>query len=113
MSDHAIIAARIADSRERLALKLAELQRRVARARKMFSPGTYLDSPWVRLGVGVVVGYLLGRRRDASSVDEAPARSSRDGIVLAMLRSSFTTFASAVIRHAVSGAQRRDATDQS
>jgi hypothetical protein len=110
MPDLTTTADRIVDSRERLALKLVELQRRVTRARTLLSPRTYLDSPWIRVGVGIVVGYLLGRVGTRTSADDRDG--AHDGIVLAAFRTSMMTLASAVIRRAIIEAHRPDTIDR-
>ena len=61
MTDHAIIQARIAGSRERLANTLTELHRRIVYARTILSPRTYLGDPWLKLGAAVAAAYALGR----------------------------------------------------
>jgi hypothetical protein len=99
------IDRRIEEARARLATHLGELQDRVTRAREMISPGTYLRSPWLKLGIGVALGYAVGRRRrprlltHGGDPPRAPAPSS--GIVGAAIRTAVTALVGAAIERAV------------
>ncbi|MEO8846332.1 MAG: hypothetical protein ABI591_26940 [Kofleriaceae bacterium] len=46
--------------------KLAELKRRAVHVKEVLTPATYLESPWVRVGIAAAVGFALGAgaRRD-------------------------------------------------
>lgn len=46
--------------------KLAELKRRAVHAKEVLTPATYLQNPWVRVGIAAAVGFALGSgsRRD-------------------------------------------------
>jgi hypothetical protein len=59
---------RVATSERGLVDKLRELQRRARVAKTMLTPSTYLDNPWVRLGLAATVGYLVGRGRSEAQV---------------------------------------------
>lgn len=64
----AAIDARIADARGRLAARLSELDNRVEHVKENFDPRTWVDSPWLRLGIAVAIGYALGRSRMAAPI---------------------------------------------
>lgn len=59
----AAIDARIADARGNLTARLTELERRVDHVKENLDPRTWVDSPWLRLGITVAIGYALGRSR--------------------------------------------------
>jgi hypothetical protein len=46
--------------------KLAELKRRAVHAKEVLTPATYLQNPWVRIGIAAAVGFAIGAgaRRD-------------------------------------------------
>jgi tetrahydromethanopterin S-methyltransferase subunit B len=52
---------RIEHAKRGLEEKLSELQRRVDHTREVLSPSRYLQSGWVRLGLGIAGGYVAGR----------------------------------------------------
>jgi hypothetical protein len=111
MAEHRVIDARIAEVRSRLAANLGELHDRVNRARRLMSPRTYLDNPWVRLGLGVAAGYLVGRRRKPKLLtagDGQVVAGTAETLVHAALRSTVMTLAAAVIERAIRHAARPD-----
>jgi hypothetical protein len=57
------IDARIAEARGNLTARLGELERRVDNVKESFDPRTWVDSPWLRLGITVAIGYGIGRSR--------------------------------------------------
>lgn len=59
----AAIDQRIATARGRLAARLSELDHRVDAVKESFDPRTWIDSPWLRLGLAMAIGYGLGRSR--------------------------------------------------
>jgi hypothetical protein len=111
MAQHPGIDARIAEVRSRLAANLGELHDRVNRARRLMSPRTYLDNPWIRLGLGVAAGYLVGRRRKPKLLtagDGEVVAAAAETLVHAALRSTVMTLAAAVIERAIGQATRSD-----
>jgi hypothetical protein len=59
---------RLVIARRGLSEKVAELQRRVDRARAALSPARHLRNPWLRLGAAVVVGYAAGNASRSSAL---------------------------------------------
>ena len=93
---------RISRARARLAANLGELQQRVTRARKLVSPQTYLASPWFRVGLGVAVGYLVGRRRPRRLLASGDATAPiAHGLIRAALRATVMSAAGALIERAI------------
>ena len=83
--------ARIEELRSSIGDKLAEIQRRAAHAKDLLTPSTYWNNPWVRLGIGVVIGYAFGsRRRDGDG-------SSHEGLIHSVVRSGLGTAASVLV----------------
>jgi hypothetical protein len=111
MAEHPAIDARIAEVRSRLAANLGELHDRVNRARRLMSPRTYLDNPWVRLGLGVAAGYLVGSRRKPKLLTAGDGHvvvGAAESLVHAALRSTVMTIAAAVIQRAIGNATSDD-----
>jgi ElaB/YqjD/DUF883 family membrane-anchored ribosome-binding protein len=52
----------LAELRDSVTAKLGELHRRATQARIALSPSNYLRQPWLRIGLGVAIGYAIGRR---------------------------------------------------
>lgn len=50
--------------------KLDELHRRAAHAKQLLSPAHHWHNPWVRLGIGVAIGFALGSRRRSAGMPE-------------------------------------------
>jgi hypothetical protein len=48
------------DLRRDLTDKLGELHRRATHAKHALSPSTYWQSPWLRVGLGLVGGLVIG-----------------------------------------------------
>lgn len=95
-------SARIARARARLAANLGELQQRLTHARKLVSPRTYLANPWLKVGLGVAVGYLVGRRRPRKRLASPdPDPPIKPDLVHAALRATATYVASALLKRAV------------
>lgn len=104
--------ARIIRARARLAANLGELQQRVTRVRNLVSPRAYLASPWLRLGLGVAAGYLIGRRhgrlRLPGAAPPSPAEPARPiasvarGLLHSAVRSVLISAAGALIERAAS-----------
>lgn len=93
---------RIALARSGIADKLGELQQRGARVRAALSPLTYLANPWLRIGIGIGVGYLLGSRRRSTARPQvlevgAPSMSLSQMVV----RSTVLIVAEAAVRRVV------------
>lgn len=65
--------------------KLAELKRRAVHAKEVLTPATYLQSPWVRVGIAAAVGFALGAssRRDGEDLLHSVLRAglSAAGVV--------------------------------
>jgi len=101
-SNHARIDARIAELRARLAANVGELQHRVTRVRTLMSPRTYLGNPWVRFGLGMAVGYLVGRRRKPALLTDGHASAgAAESLIHAALRSTVMTLAASLIQRAL------------
>ncbi|MDB4963554.1 MAG: hypothetical protein JWP01_3553 [Myxococcales bacterium] len=82
---------KIEELRSRIGDKLAEIQRRAAHAKELVTPSTYWNNPWVRLGLGVVIGYAFGsRRRDGDG-------SSHEGLVHSVVRSGLGAAVSVLV----------------
>jgi hypothetical protein len=76
VADGSPIDERIAAARARLAGNLGALQDRLTRVRKLVSPATYLDNAWVNVGLGIAIGYVVGRRpRRPKLLASGPPRS--------------------------------------
>lgn len=106
-SDKPTFDERISAARTRLAANIGALRDRAVRIRKLVSPGTYLDNAWVRVGLGIAVGYALGRRRRPKQLaspgpaQRAKPRSIADDLVIAAVRAAVTSVAGAVVRRAI------------
>jgi hypothetical protein len=87
--------------RDRLGARLTELQRRVTHARTIMSPRTYFDNPWVRAGLGVAVGYLLGSPGRSAADAAQRGRDQPEGLLRAMVRTGLMTLAGSMIRRAM------------
>jgi len=99
------IDRRIAVVRSRLAVDLGELRRRVGRVSDLLSPATYLRNPWVQLGVGLAVGYAVGRSRPRlAGTTQAPR--PRESLVYVAARAAVTGLVSALIKRATERAIR-------
>lgn len=98
MSDTIDRGARIALARRGLADKLGELQRRGARLRAALSPSSYLPSPWLRIGISIGVGYLIGRNRGAPSSKRVERGAARSSIFQTLLRSTVLAVAELAVR---------------
>ena len=73
-----------------LADKLGELHRRASHAKLALSPATYWHNPWVRLGIGVAIGFAVGHRRRAST-------RTHEGLLHAIVRAGLSAAASALV----------------
>jgi hypothetical protein len=92
-------ALRIATTRDHLSAKLGELRRREAHVREVLSPVRYLASPWLRVGIAMIVGYRLGRPDPVRpAVAVAPPRET---VIQAIVRASVVAIAQAVVRRAM------------
>jgi hypothetical protein len=81
---------KIEQLRSSLGDKIAEIQRRASHAKEMLTPAHYWRNPWVRLGLGVIIGYAFGsRRRDGDA--------SHEGLIHAVVRSGLGTAASVLV----------------
>ena len=114
MADRSPIDERIAAARARLAANLGALNERFSRVRKLVSPATYLDNAWVNLGLGIAIGYAIGRRprrrkRLSSGPPPAiaPSRSVGDELVKAVVRAAVSGIAGALIRRALARETKR------
>ena len=111
MADESPIDERIAAARARLAANLGALNDRFARVRKLVTPATYLDNAWVNLGVGLAMGYVVGRprrKRLASGPPAAaPSRSIADEVVRSVVRAAVTGIVGALIRRALARETKR------
>lgn len=92
---------RIALARRGLSSKLGELQHRAARVRATLSPLSYLASPWVRVGIGLGVGYLLGRRRSSPPQQVIEVGSPSISLAQMVVRSTVLIVAEAAVRRVV------------
>jgi hypothetical protein len=82
----------IEDLRTHLSEKLEELHRRASTASQALAPATYWRDPWVRFGLGVVLGLALaGRRRG----------SGPESLVHAVVRAGLTATTSALVTRAL------------
>lgn len=73
--------------------KLDELHRRAAHAKELLSPAHYWHNPWVRLGIGVAIGFTLGSRRRSAGMPE--------GLLHAMVRAGLYAAIRATIQRAL------------
>jgi hypothetical protein len=102
---------KIADVRRDLTEKLEELQRRGTRARAALSPSTYLRNPWLRIGLGFVVGYAIGHRTSSEGAgSEHATRLAGSSLVRGVVRASLLAAFEALLREAVTAAPRPLAT---
>lgn len=90
---------RIASARSRLASHIGELQERMTRAREMVSPTSYLKSPWLTVGGGIVLGLLVGRRRAPLQLTDGTAPAS-SGILRAAAIATATSLVRVMIERA-------------
>jgi hypothetical protein len=102
MAPSATTELQLYEARARLGARLSELQRRATHAQALASPKHVLASPWVRIGLGVAAGYLLGRLRTPPA---APRPGAPEGILKAVVRTSLLTLASSAIRAAFAATQ--------
>ena len=58
---------KIEELRTSLTEKLGELHRRATSAKETLSPWHHWKNPWVRIGIGAVIGFAVGRRRPAEA----------------------------------------------
>jgi hypothetical protein len=70
--------------------KLGELHRRAAHAKRVLSPSTYWNNPWIRLGIGAAIGFAIADRRPA-------AARTHEGLVHAVVRAGLCAAASALV----------------
>lgn len=109
------IDRRIDEARARLAADLHELQDRVTQLRELVSPAHYLKSPWIKVGAGVALGYLVGRRspRRLLPSGDAPAPKTKPttGILGAALRAAVTAVVGRAIERAFARATEPDPPD--
>jgi|SRR4051794_6843306 hypothetical protein len=88
MADLATVQ-RIEQLRSSLGDKLAELQRRANHAKERLTPSYYWRNPWVRFGVGAVIGLALaGRRR---------GQPGSEGLLHSMIRAGLSAAVTGVI----------------
>ena len=57
---HAPQARTVDEVRDALNEKLGELHRRAVHAKQVVTPATYVANPWLRIGVGLVAGAVVG-----------------------------------------------------
>ena len=84
----------IDELRGNLTEKLGELHRRATRARVVLSPSTYWDNLWVRVGIGVAIGYAM-RRRPGTAVP------NHESLVHAIVRAGLSAAASGLVIRAL------------
>ena len=60
ISIHPPQARSVDELRDSLTEKLGELHRRAVHAKEVVTPATYVANPWVRIGVGLFAGALVG-----------------------------------------------------
>ena len=89
MSDQS--TRKIEDLRTDLTDKLGELHRRARHARAVLSPSTYWKNPWIRLGIGVAIGFALRGRRDSV------APQTHEGLAHAVIRAGLSTTATILV----------------
>jgi hypothetical protein len=89
MSD-IVTTPQIEELRASLGDKLAEIQRRAVHAKHLLTPSTYWSNPWVRLGIGVAIGYAFGSRRRNGD-------SSHEGLVHSIVRSGLGAAVSVLV----------------
>ncbi len=75
--------------RQRLGAKLLHV-------RAMMSPRTYLENPWLRLGVATVIGYQLGRPAPTKR-----GRASAETVLGALVRTVLVNVAISTMRDAI------------
>jgi hypothetical protein len=113
VAERTSIDERIAAARARLAANLGALNERFARVRKLVSPATYLDNAWVNLGLGIAIGYVVGRRPRRKRLSSggrpapAPSRSIGDELLKAAVRAAVSGIAGALIRRALARETKR------
>lgn len=57
---HAPQVRSVDELRDALTEKLGELHRRAVHAKEVVTPATYVANPWMRIGVGLVAGAVVG-----------------------------------------------------
>jgi hypothetical protein len=98
------IDARISTARSRLATNIGQLQERMTRARDMVSPSAYLKSPWLKVGAGIAIGLLVGRRRRAPlqlTAGGSVAAPASPGLLRAAVMATVTSLARVMIERVV------------
>jgi hypothetical protein len=80
----------IEELRGGLTEKLGELHRRATHAKLVLSPGTYWKNPWIRLGIGAAIGFVMIDRRPAAARTHEP-------LVHAIVRAGLCAAASALV----------------
>jgi hypothetical protein len=81
------------DLRTNLTDKLGELHRRATHAKLVLSPWSYWKNPWVRLGIGAAVGFVLGQRstgRTHESLAHAVVRAGLSAATAVLVTSALT-----------------------
>lgn len=61
-TDRDRVDERVASSKARLGDKLSELAHRVDAAREAVQPAQLIRRPWVRFGLAMLAGYVVGSR---------------------------------------------------
>jgi hypothetical protein len=81
--------------RDNVTAKLGELHRRATQVRVALSPSSYWRQPWLRLGLGIAIGYAIGRRASATSP------GTNETIVHAVLRAGLSAAATMLVAGAL------------
>lgn len=86
-----------------LGAKLDELQRRAIAAKEAISPGNWWKNQWVRVGIGVAVGYAIGSR------PRGAAAASHESLMHAIVRAGLVAATAILVRAALEGPERAPA----
>jgi hypothetical protein len=86
--------------RDNVTAKLGELHRRATHARLALSPSSYWRQPWLRLGLGVALGYAIGRRA-TTTLGTPGTPAAHETIVHAVLRAGLAAAAAVLVTRAL------------
>jgi hypothetical protein len=81
---------RIEELRSSLGDKLAELHRRASHVKERLTPSYYWRNPWVRFGIGAVIGLALASRRRGQP-------GGPEGLLHSMIRAGLSAAVTGVI----------------
>lgn len=76
--------------------KFADLGSRVAQAKELLSPANWWKNPWVKVGVGVAIGFAIGR------IGRGGAKAqNHESILHGIVRASLAAAAAMLVRQAL------------